>query len=344
MPNWGFGRCLWTKKISYLTTFNSPFGCKRFTVIPFGVVFAQEVFHRSVNKKFFDIPGCETDIDDMLVWGRTIDEHDKNLKSVLNRVRKIDMTLNKEKCVLCATEVVYLGETPTTENWRRRQARKEKNQSNPGVHEARIRKRCCVTTRNGKLHCKVHTAYIWHHSASLRAKLEECGISLAGTSRRSLLGPQTTAHDLSPFKWTPHNVGLVQIAQSRPGTSCLRFKGNEWNSSKVCTDWEGATSSCFRLQALSSVPLWQMCNHRDRPQAIGNNFPKTALTNTVMPTEDVSPTVGVWHWSHIQERQQDVPSWLLVQSVSAWNDQRRIHKRHWIRKVNNLMSTWLNER
>ena len=40
---------------SYLTTFNTPFGRYRFTVVPFGVVFAQEVFHRTVNEQFRDI-------------------------------------------------------------------------------------------------------------------------------------------------------------------------------------------------------------------------------------------------------------------------------------------------
>ena len=54
---------------SYLTTFNTPFGRYRFTVIPFGVVFAQEVFQKTVNEKFHDLPGCETDIDDILISG-----------------------------------------------------------------------------------------------------------------------------------------------------------------------------------------------------------------------------------------------------------------------------------
>ena len=69
-------------KSSFLATFNTPFGRYRFTAIPFGVVFAKEVFHKTVNEKFRDIPGCETDIDDILIWGRTIDDHDWNLEHV----------------------------------------------------------------------------------------------------------------------------------------------------------------------------------------------------------------------------------------------------------------------
>ena len=67
--NSGFWQMPLDEESSYLTTFNTPFGRYRFTVIPFGVVFAQEVFHKTVHEKFHDLPGCETDIDDILVWG-----------------------------------------------------------------------------------------------------------------------------------------------------------------------------------------------------------------------------------------------------------------------------------
>ena len=81
----GYWQMPLNEQSSYLTTFNTPFGRHRFTVILFGVVFAQEVFHRTVNEKFNDISGCETDIDNILVWGKTIQEHDKNLECVLER-------------------------------------------------------------------------------------------------------------------------------------------------------------------------------------------------------------------------------------------------------------------
>jgi len=44
-----------------------------------------------------------------------MEEHDKNLEYALNRVRDINMTLNKEKCVFRTTEVTYLGETVSSE-------------------------------------------------------------------------------------------------------------------------------------------------------------------------------------------------------------------------------------
>ena len=66
-----------------------------------------------MHEKFRDLPGCETDIDDILIWGRTIDEHDRNLTRVLDRVLEINMTLSRDKCQFRQTEVTYLGETLT---------------------------------------------------------------------------------------------------------------------------------------------------------------------------------------------------------------------------------------
>ena len=106
----GFRQMPLDEENSYLTTFNTPFGRYRFTVIPFGVVFAQEVFHRTVTELFADIDGCETDIDDILVWGKTLEEHDHNLKMTLDHIRKVKMTLNREKCKFRQTELIYLGE------------------------------------------------------------------------------------------------------------------------------------------------------------------------------------------------------------------------------------------
>ena len=78
-------------------------------------MFAQEVFHRTVSELLADIEGCETDIDDILVWGKTLEEHDRNLQKTLNRVREVNMTLNKDKCHFRQTELIYLGEKLTAD-------------------------------------------------------------------------------------------------------------------------------------------------------------------------------------------------------------------------------------
>lgn len=69
----GFWHMLLNTESSYLTwTFKIPFGRFLVLVVPFGVVFAQEVFHRTILETFNHADGCETDIDDFLVRGSTI--------------------------------------------------------------------------------------------------------------------------------------------------------------------------------------------------------------------------------------------------------------------------------
>ena len=57
----------------------------------------------------------ETDIDDILVWGTTTEEHDQRLEMALKRCEDIGLTLNKDKCVIGASTVTYIGYVLTPE-------------------------------------------------------------------------------------------------------------------------------------------------------------------------------------------------------------------------------------
>ena len=41
-----------------------------------------------------DIDGAEAIVDDILVWGNDIQEHDARLKKVLDRVQEVNLKLN----------------------------------------------------------------------------------------------------------------------------------------------------------------------------------------------------------------------------------------------------------
>ena len=98
-----------------LTTFNTPFGRFHFTRMPFGIRSAQEVFHKYVHQIFEDIQGVETDIDDILVWGRTLQEHDERLRATLERARECNLKFKLEKCHFRCTNVSYIGHKFTPE-------------------------------------------------------------------------------------------------------------------------------------------------------------------------------------------------------------------------------------
>ena len=52
---------------------------------------------------------CVVYLDDILVFGRDLDEHNTNLKMVLERIRKAGLRLKPGKCWFACKEVAYLG-------------------------------------------------------------------------------------------------------------------------------------------------------------------------------------------------------------------------------------------
>ena len=99
---------------SYYTTFNTPHGRFRFTRMPFGICSAAEVFQKAMDHLFEGTP-CQIMADDLLVWGETEEIHDRNLRAVLERARKVNLKLKTEKCKFKQQEVSYVGHILTKE-------------------------------------------------------------------------------------------------------------------------------------------------------------------------------------------------------------------------------------
>ena len=85
---------------SKLLTFNTPFGRYRFKRLPFGIHSAAEVFQKKISEIISEIDGAANDQDDIIVFGRDMEEHDKAPNQVLDRVRESGLKLNKGKCVI----------------------------------------------------------------------------------------------------------------------------------------------------------------------------------------------------------------------------------------------------
>ena len=77
-----------TEETSKLCTFNTPFGRNCFKRLPFGIVSASEVFQKAVSEMIEDIEGAVSIIDDILIWGKDMQEHDERLKRVLDKSQR----------------------------------------------------------------------------------------------------------------------------------------------------------------------------------------------------------------------------------------------------------------
>lgn len=107
--NAGFHQLKLHKDSHPLTTFLTPFGRYMYTRLPFGVNCASDYFSKEFSDLLSDIPNIIIHIDDILIYSKTVDEHNKILRMVLQRLKKEGVTLNKQKCVFGAKEIKFLG-------------------------------------------------------------------------------------------------------------------------------------------------------------------------------------------------------------------------------------------
>lgn len=107
--NAGFWQIPLSEESSRLTTFITPFGRYRFHRLPFGISSAPEHFQRRMSEILAGIPNVVCMMDDVLVYGETLEEHDKHLREVLTRLQKAGMTLNNDKCKFAQTSLQFLG-------------------------------------------------------------------------------------------------------------------------------------------------------------------------------------------------------------------------------------------
>ena len=94
---------------SELCTFNTPYGRYSFKRLPFGINSASEVYQRIICNMIEDLEGVESIIDDIIIYGKDIDEHDRRLKALMQRCREYNLKLSKDKCIFRTNEIRYVG-------------------------------------------------------------------------------------------------------------------------------------------------------------------------------------------------------------------------------------------
>lgn len=104
----GFWQVKLSKHSQLLTTFIAPFGRFYFQRLPFGITSAPEHFQRRMTQVLEGMTGVLCHMDDILVFGATLPEHDRRLEEVLSKLRAAGVTLN-EKCEFAKTSVKFLG-------------------------------------------------------------------------------------------------------------------------------------------------------------------------------------------------------------------------------------------
>ena len=94
--------------LKYLTI-NTHRELYQYTRLPFGVASAPSVFQKMMDTILQGMDGVICYLDDILVSGRTEEEHLTNLRKVLERLQEHGIRAKRAKCTFLKTSVQYLG-------------------------------------------------------------------------------------------------------------------------------------------------------------------------------------------------------------------------------------------
>ena len=99
------------------TAFSTPTGHYEYLRMPFGLKSAPSTFQRLMNRVLMGQlqNHCFVYLDDVILFGETLQEHNERLREILERLRKHNLKIEPDKCEFLKTELQYLGHVVTTQ-------------------------------------------------------------------------------------------------------------------------------------------------------------------------------------------------------------------------------------
>ncbi|XP_025266084.1 uncharacterized protein LOC112638471 [Camponotus floridanus] len=96
----GYHQIPMAEKDKSKTTFSTPYGHYEFNRMLFGLKNAPATFQRLMNSVLMGLQGlrCLVYLDDIVIYESSLDDHNKRLKEVLQRLRKFNLKLQPDKC------------------------------------------------------------------------------------------------------------------------------------------------------------------------------------------------------------------------------------------------------
>nr|XP_013767485.1 PREDICTED: uncharacterized protein LOC102206490 [Pundamilia nyererei] len=107
----GYYRIAMSEQDKEKTAFICPLGFYQFELMPQGITGAPATFQRLMEKAVGDMHLLQVLVylDDIIVFGRTLEEHEQRLLKVLDRLEEFGLKLSLDKCQFCQSQVKYVG-------------------------------------------------------------------------------------------------------------------------------------------------------------------------------------------------------------------------------------------
>lgn len=104
-------QCQLNKNSRKYTSFTTDTGQYQMTRLPMGLKISPSAFSRlmTVAMSGLNYEKCLVYLDDLIIFGRNLEEHNINLMSVFTRLRKVNLKLNPQKCEFLKRQILYLG-------------------------------------------------------------------------------------------------------------------------------------------------------------------------------------------------------------------------------------------
>ena len=95
----------------HITTFSTHIGLFRYKRLNYGTNAAAEIFQHTLQQQLQGLTGVKNIADDIIVYGKTREEHDNNLDKCLKRLFDRGFRLNKSKCSFLSQTLQFFGQT-----------------------------------------------------------------------------------------------------------------------------------------------------------------------------------------------------------------------------------------
>ncbi|XP_055584888.1 uncharacterized protein K02A2.6-like [Uranotaenia lowii] len=93
-----------------LLIINTHLGLFRYTRLSPGVKSAPGAFQKIIDTIIANLELCCGYLDDLIVGGRTVEEHNRNVDRILGKLEEFEFTVRIEKCNFNMRQVKYLGQ------------------------------------------------------------------------------------------------------------------------------------------------------------------------------------------------------------------------------------------
>ena len=128
------------EKCRFITTFSTLIGLYRYKRLNFGTNAAAEIFQHTLQTALHSLPGVRNLADDIIIFGKTRNDHDQALLSCLRRLSDNGLTLNAAKCKFLTPSLSFFDQIVSAKGTQPDPARisdLQNAQTPQNVHEVR---------------------------------------------------------------------------------------------------------------------------------------------------------------------------------------------------------------